>query len=51
MSNKDKIIRAMAEEISSLRWNDSLEWGEVEDKDYYNVEKIIEEFEESIENE
>ena len=40
----EKIIRAMAEEISSLRWNDSLEWGTVENKDYYDVDKIIEEF-------
>lgn len=41
-----KVIKAMAEEISSLRINNDLEWGEYEGEnaDYYNVDKIIEEF-------
>lgn len=47
-----KIIKAMAEEISSLRINDDLEWGDYkgEDSDYYNIEKIIEEFKERVED-
>lgn len=46
-----KVIVAMAEEISSLRINDDLEWGDYqgEKADRYNVQKIIEEFKEMVE--
>lgn len=41
-----KILKLMAEEISKLRIETDLEWGEYagENADYYNIDKIIEEF-------
>lgn len=43
---KDKVIRAMAEELSSLRIESDLDYGDYQgdNADRYNVEKIIEEF-------
>lgn len=46
-----KIIVAMAKEIAALRKNNDLEWGEFcGDKDYYDYKKIIEEFENEVED-
>ena len=35
----------MAKEISSLRMNNDLEWGEFNDESYYDLEEIIKEME------